>query len=105
MSFEIVQGDLEPDMLLTCSVNGIVENISDSTARVMRWHKPDGTEVDVALTTVNLTLGQVKRVWVAGDTSIPGIHLGRIIVTRANGENQTFPSDGTYFVWWVHPSS
>jgi hypothetical protein len=105
MSVEIVQGDLEPDIQFTCSVNGTAEDISDSTARVLRWKKPgEETTVDVALTTVSLAAGTVKRVWAAGDTDIAGAHRGRVVVTRANGETQTFPSDGSWFIWFVNAS-
>lgn len=101
MSFEIIEGDLEPDMFLTATVNDEPEDISGSTVQ-LHWKKPDATIVDVDLTAVDLTLGQVKRVWEEGDTDMVGWHRGRIVVTRPGGEVQTFPSDGSWFIWAVY---
>jgi hypothetical protein len=98
--YEIIEGDLEPDLYLTILVNDEPEDISGSTVE-MRWKKPDGTVETVSLTAVNLALGQVKRVWLEGDTDIVGWHKAQIIVTRPGGEVQTFPSDGSHFVWRV----
>lgn len=104
MSYNIVQYDLEPDLFLTASVNGDAEDLTGATALKLHWRKPDGTVSDVDLTAVTLATGQVKRVWVAGDTDMVGWHRGRIVVTRPTGENQTFPSDGSWFIWYVHKS-
>lgn len=101
MSFNIVAGDLEPDLPLTCTMNDAVEPIDDALAYVMRWRKPDGTITDVALTAVDLENGQLKYAWQIGDTDDVGTHTGRVIVTRANGDRQTFPSDGKWFSWVV----
>lgn len=106
MSFAMVQGDLEPDMLITLRINGIAENISDASAYVMKWRKPDGTVSSVALTSISfpdLILGRLKRVWVAGDTDVPGRHYGQVRVTRGNGEFQTWPNHNEYFQWEVIP--
>lgn len=50
----------------------------------------------------NLTTGRLKRVWVAGDTDLIGTHFGQAVVTRANGEVQTFPGDGSHYIWDVY---
>jgi hypothetical protein len=97
--FEIVQGDLEPDLPLTITVNDSPEDISGSTVE-LRWRKPDGTFTTVDLTTVDLSVGQVKRVWEEGDTDVVGFHQAQVAVTRPGGEVQTFPSDGSYY-WWA----
>jgi hypothetical protein len=47
----------------------------------------------------------VKRVWASGDSSQVGTHLGRVVVTRANGDPQTFPNDGSWFSWTVVAAS
>lgn len=103
MSFAMVQGDLEPDMILTLRINGVAEDISDQTAMVMKWKKPDGTTTSVTLTAVDLAAGRVKRVWAAGDTDIPGRHYGQVRITRANGEFQTWPNRIENFQWEVIP--
>lgn len=102
MSYSLIKGDLEPDMTLTASVNGVAENLTGVLSHNMRWKKPNGTISTVAMTAVNLPLGQVKRVWVAGDTDVVGAHLGQLVVVRSNGETQTFPNDQSFYVWHVY---
>lgn len=51
---------------------------------------------------VDLTTGRLKRVWVAGDTDQAGTHRGQLVVTRSNGELQTFPNDGSAFIWNIY---
>lgn len=104
MSFYLVAGDLEPDMPLTITMNNAVEPLTNALAIQMRWRKPDGTTSLVSLTAVDLAAGQVKRVWAEGDTDRVGTHFGRVVVTRSNGEVQTFPSDGSWFSWTVVPA-
>lgn len=101
MSFSIGQGDQVPDMVITCRENGVAKNLTGATCE-LRWRKPDGSVVMVALTAVDLAAGQVKRVWAAGDTDIPGTHQGQVIATT-NGVPQTFPadSDAPYVEWTV----
>lgn len=106
MAFTMVQGDLEPDMAIELKVNGEPEDISDALAFSMRWLKPDGSIVTAAALVEDidgggLETGRVKRIWVAGDTDVIGVHLAQIKVTRANGEVQTFPSNGTYVRWQI----
>lgn len=102
MSFNLVVGDLEPDIIFQALENGSPKNLSSTTSVVLQWLKPDATVVVVALVAVDLTLGLVKYVWSSGDTALPGTHLGRILVTFTNGDVQTFPSDGSSFIWRVH---
>ena len=99
--FFLVVGDLEPDMPLACTMNGSAEPLTGATSIQMRHRKPDGSSALVDLTAVDLATGQVKRVWEDGDTDQAGIHYGRVVVVRANGEQQTFPNDGTWFSWTV----
>jgi hypothetical protein len=99
--FAIVQGDLVPDLTLTCMVNGQAEDISDATALVMQWVKPDHSTSEVALVAVDLSAGRVKYSFASGDTDQAGTHQARVKVTHASGKVQHFPSDGTYFSWLV----
>lgn len=100
--YEIVQGNLEPDLRFQCTVLGQPEDVSDATSFVLLWLRPDGTTTTVSLVAIDLSAGLVKRVWVAGDTSVIGLHRGRVLVTRGNAEPQTFPSDGSWFRWRVN---
>lgn len=104
MSYSLVAGDLEPDMYLTASLDGAADPLDgDEVESIeMRWRRPDGTESTVELTPVSLVAGQVKRVWEAGDTDDVGVHRGRIVVTYDTGEVETYPNDGSWFVWWVY---
>jgi hypothetical protein len=103
MSFEIVAGDLEPDMQLNITVNSVAKDISAAVSYQLRWRKPDGTVELVALDAVDLTTGRVKRVWEAGDTDQVGIHRGQVVVTWTGTEPQTFPSDGSFYYWFINP--
>jgi hypothetical protein len=103
VGYMIIEGDLEPDMGLILSIDDAPASLVGATAIIMRWKKPDGTVSQVALANVDLLNGQVKRVWTAGDTDIVGYHEGQVRVTRANGEYQTFPSNGGSYVWLVSP--
>lgn len=102
--FELVKGDLEPDMPMIVTVDGTAQDLTAAVSLSLHWMKPDGTVVDVALTAVNLVLGQVKRVWVAGDTDVVGYHRGRIVATWPSGDTQTFPNDGSWVLWAVYDS-
>lgn len=97
MSFNMIAGDLEPDMSVI-----VDDDISDALAYVLEWIDPDGIESELTLSAVNLATGQLRRTWEAGDTDKVGIHQGRVRVTRGNGEDQHYPSDGTRFRWYVH---
>ena len=105
MSYAIVQNDLEPDMVLTLSVNGAAEDLSDidEDAIVLNHKLPDGTTDTLDLIAVSLPVGQVKRVWASDDTEIPGRHYGQVTVIRGNGERQTFPNTKEFFSWEVIP--
>jgi len=102
MAYSLIVGDLEPDMELQATENSVPKNLTTATAINMRWKKPDGTVSLVALTAVALATGTVKRVWALGDTDQVGTHYGRIVVIHANSELQTFPSDGSWFVWNIY---
>ena len=58
------------------------------------------TLVDTADTArVDLTTGRVTRVWEDGDTDQEGTHYGQVVATMSNGELETFPNEGTLFIW------
>lgn len=103
--YNIVQFDLEPDMVLNVLMNAAPQPLGAATSIQMRWWKPDGTISLVSLTSVDLVNGVVKRVWLAGDTDQIGEHFGRVFVTWANAETETFPNDGTRFQWRVRPQT
>lgn len=102
MAYSLIRGDLEPDMELQAKINGVAENLTTAQEIKLRWQKPDGTVALVTVTSVDLTLGKVKRVWVAGDTDQVGLHRGQLRVVRSNGEVQTFPNDQSYYLWNVN---
>lgn len=102
MSYSIVVGDREPDMEMVCEVNGKPSSLVGALAANLRWKKPDGTISMVGLAIVDAAAGLVRRTWIAGDTDQAGQHLGQVVVTRANGELQTFPNKG-WAMWTVAP--
>jgi hypothetical protein len=100
--FELVAGDLEPDMPLTVTMNGEAVDLTDATSIVLHWLKPNGAVVDVTLTAVDLATGQVKRVWETGDSAQTGYHKARVKVTWDTGDVQTYPNDGSWLIWAVY---
>lgn len=103
--FEIIKGDLEPDLPLTVSVDGVGQDLTSATSYTLHWLKPDGTTADVSLTPIALASGTLKRVWSSGDTNITGYHRARIVVVWPTAQPQTFPNDGSWYYWAVYPSS
>ncbi len=103
MSYSCIRGDITQPMPLTLEVDGAATVIAPTSTVELRWTKPDGTTTVVALATVDLSAGEVQRVWVAGDTDDIGAHLGQIIVTSIGGDVETFPNDGSPIIWWVYP--
>ena len=101
-TYSLVQGDLEPDMVITLAAPGALASLPTATAVNLYWKKPDGTIATVPLVVVNATTGQVKRVWAIGDTALAGLHRGIVQVTGANGEIASDPNDGTHLLWWVY---
>lgn len=101
MSFNLVPGDLTP-MPVTLRSNGVEVAVDGAAVVEFFWRKPDGTEVTVALTSVNRLLGQFQRDWVAGDTDLVGTHYGRVRVTEG-GVPKTYPDDGSRIIWFVNP--
>lgn len=97
MSYDIVQGDLEPDMPMTVS-----SSLVGATSVEMRWKKPSGELSTVSLVIISAAAGTVRRVWVAGDTEEVGKHQCRVVVTWPGSEPQTFPSDGNWAQWYIH---
>ena len=101
--YEITQGDLTPAMLIDLVDEGVAANVSDADAPLfMRWHRPDGTYAEVAITNIDLNIGSVMHTWAAGETNIPGIHRAQVVVPKAAGD-ESFPGDGSYIRWYVHP--
>lgn len=101
MSYQIGQGDLAPDIVFEAGVNGEPVDLSDITNPRLRWWKPNGEYIEVAVAAMDLALGLFTREWQPGDTDEIGTHRAKLIVTRGNGDQQTFPSDGTFLRWRV----
>ena len=96
-----IAGDLEPDLDIQLTEDGRPADLTGITAAVLLWTRPDQTTATVDLTIVDAPTGRVRRTWVAGDTAQVGTHRGRVRVTHANGDPQTFPGDGSRFAWQI----
>jgi hypothetical protein len=104
MSYSCIRGDITQPMPLTLEVDGVATIIDDDATVQLRWTKPDGTTTLVDLAEVDFSVGEVQRIWVAGDTDDIGAHSGQIVVT-VDGETDTFPNDGSLIWWWVYPQA
>lgn len=104
MSFNLVEGDLNPDMEVDAiDSDGDAADLSAAADVSLYWLKPDGTASTVTLVAISLATGRLKRVWEAGDSDQVGVHQGRIVVTDGAGETSTYPNDGSWLYWWVNP--
>ena len=116
MSYSIVQGTVNPPMPMQIFTGGVAYQLDpDTDTVVLKYKDPDGAvfEVELDITTeyvedppagelVDVTTGQLRRIWQSGETDIPGIYEGRLFVTRG-GRNQAFPNETLPFVWTVEP--
>lgn len=115
MAYTLNQGDLKPDMLITLQAPGAIAALPTATSLQMLWTRPDGSVALVQLQVVSagdgVTPGSVtggvatgavlKRVWVAGDTTIPGLHRGTVIVDDVASRQTSDPNDGSLLTWYV----
>lgn len=110
MAASLIVGDLEPDLILQClepsGVAGGVQaiDLTGAAGVSLRIRRPDSTVVTRTAAIEDATRGLVRYVWVPNDTAQTGQHRGQIVITWANGENQTVPSDGSTFIWTINPS-
>lgn len=108
--YQIVAGVLTPPMELTVSFDGAAVDLSQALTVELLWELPDGTTRTVELEEADegdLEVGEVRRVWVAGDTDVLGAHRGQIRVTWPATEEfadlpTVFPTDGDVVVWFVN---
>lgn len=111
MPTTLVAGDLEPDLILQLLEdsglgNGGVRSMSlvGASSLELRVRRPDGSTVTRAATIEDAERGMVRYIWTPDDTAQVGQHRGLVVITWENGERQTVPSDGSAFLWIVHPA-
>lgn len=108
MASTLIVGDLEPDLILQClepsGVNGGVQaiDLSDSIGVALRIRRPDASLVTRTAQIEDAARGLVRYVWTTSDTNQAGQHRGQIVITWANGEVQSVPSNGSYYVWTIY---
>lgn len=109
MPTTLVVGDLEPDLLLsltepdTSGQGSQALDLTGAAAVTLRWRRPDASIVVRSLVVVDAVRGQVRHTWQPGDTDLTGQHRAHVVITWANGEPQTVPSDGSFYVWTITP--
>lgn len=104
MRFDIVQGDLEPDLdLELLDAEGEPEDLADATAAALRVELPNGTRQLWTLVPIDKPNGRYRHQWSVGETELVGQYKAQAAITRGNGQVQTFPSDDRYIRWRVHP--
>ncbi len=109
MATTLIAGDLEPDLLLQLTETSDLGNgglqaldISDVISVQLRIRRPDGSNVVRTAAVDSGPLGRVRYQWVADDTVQVGQHRAQVVLTWANGEHQTVPSDGSAFLWNIN---
>lgn len=99
---ELIKGDTKPDLEFTITVDDVAQDLTTASTIELKWIKPDDTVETVSLTAVDLVNGEVKKVWTAGETDIVGYHRGRVVVTWSDDNIQTFPNDGSWYIWAIY---
>ncbi len=101
--YEIGQGDLEPPLEIYLAVNGEAFALLPGDTISLEWRLPGGATRSVPMT-AELDIDGVpfvRRTWEAGDTDLPGVHVGEVVVERG-GRQRTFPSDKSVFKWKIN---
>ncbi len=91
-------GDLEPPLLLALPLDGVHDTIDEAASAQLRWKKPDGTVSMVDLAIADPVKRVVQRTWSAGETDVPGLHTGEVVITWADGRTSTAQ---TLYQWTV----
>ena len=102
----IVQGDLLKALETQLTLGESPFPLVGGDVLVLRYwrDRPErgGSPTEVTPVVVDGPTGQIKYEFVAGQTDVTGTYYGRVTVTRSS-EPITFPDDGTYFQWTIHP--
>lgn len=103
MSYDLVEGDTSPALIVTCTVGGAAVDLEDlALSAVLRVQYPDGTAGDLTLAAEDLAVGTWVHEWSSGETDIVGVHLAQIVVQLVGDLQATYPSDGTFVRWRVN---
>lgn len=100
--FLLVQGDLEPSILLTLrDTTGAVVDLSVAANVKLRFADAHRTELWVRDVEIQDAAGGVVFYdWRAGDTDVVGYYLGQVVVTWTGSPErpQTYPASGLIYV-------
>lgn len=97
-AFTIKQGDTAPAITRTLKElkSGKLEvvDLSAATGVIFRWRLVPTRDTSTATgQIVDAVNGLVQYEWAPGDTDVVGNYEGEFVVTWADGDTQTFPSD------------
>jgi hypothetical protein len=85
-----VQGDTDPAITATLTVDGVALNLSGSTVRFqMRKEDDKRFTVNAAATIVSAAAGTVRYQWGTNDLAVPGEYYVQWEVTYPTGRVQT----------------
>ncbi len=100
--------------------DGSASDLSDSVSLTLRVWFENGTVDEFDLTVTGLpTAGTCERVWLAGETDIPGVHRAEVVSVDGSAGVTKWPSDGffdlqfslstpaatSYDIAWAHVSA
>ena len=102
MAFDICQGDLDEPLDIQLKINGAVHTAPyEGDAQELRVELPDNTVESWALAPLDLENWIFRHVFEPGQTDMLGVYHGWVVLTL-DGQQQTFPSNGTRVRWKVN---
>jgi hypothetical protein len=107
MSYDIVLGDLGPEMPITLQDDGGAFVLNTGTDTVfLHYNDPSGANHIVALEIIDAPTGACTRTWVAGDLPVIGAYIGQVKVLRSGDPTfpRSFPNAGDKIIWWCNVS-
>lgn len=81
--------DVEPPLKLPVPYDGVNDTIVLAASAVLRWKRPDGSVVTVALTIADPVKRIVQHSWGAGELAQVGVHTGEVVITWQGGRVET----------------
>jgi hypothetical protein len=89
----IKKGDLKPDLVITCTSDGAVVDLTTATTVQVVCRREGAASVLFTRTATGNASGVVTYTWQAGDTDTVGRLLFEVLVTWSGAKPQRFPAN------------
>lgn len=88
----IKQGDLTPNLVITCTDNGVAKDLTTASTVEVVCRRDGSTAVLWTRAASGNASGQVTYTWQTGDTDTTGRLLFEVLVTWPGSKPQRFPA-------------